>query len=90
MKTSRTVSIFACMLLSAAGMAAEVQQDAAITIYNDNFAVVKERREMTFEKGSNRVQFTGVAEQIDPTSVNFCVSRRRRPCRFWSRTMNTT
>jgi len=75
MKTSRTASILAGMLLSAAGMAAEVQQDAAITIYNDNFAVVKERREMTFEKGSNRVQFTGVAEQIDPTSVNFlCVS----------------
>ena len=75
MKTSRKISFLAGAFLSAAGMAAEVAQDAAITIYNDNFAVVKERREMTFEKGNNRVQFTGVAEQIDPTSVNFlCVS----------------
>lgn len=75
MKTSYKTSIFAVVILSAAAMAAETSQEAAITIYNDNFAVVKERREMAFEEGLNRVQFTGVAERIDPTSVNFlCVS----------------
>jgi hypothetical protein len=75
MKTSRKVSVLAGTLLSAAGMAAETPPDVAITIYNDNFAVVKEHREMAFNKGLNRVQFTGVAERIDPTSVNFlCLS----------------
>ena len=47
----------------------------AITIYNDNFAVVKERRDMDFNKGVNTVKFTDVASSIDPTSVNFqCLS----------------
>lgn len=70
MKTSRIVSIFT-VLLSAALSA----QDMAVTIYNDNFGVVKEQRQMTFQQGLNRMQYTGVAERIDPTSVNFlCIS----------------
>ena len=43
----------------------------AITIYNDNFAVVKDRRMMDFQKGVNTVKFTDVASAVDPTSVNF-------------------
>jgi hypothetical protein len=50
-----------------------------LTIYNNNFAVVKERREMQFDAGVNTVKFTDVASAIDPTSVNFkCLSAR--PC----------
>ena len=46
-----------------------------LTIYNDNFAVVREARKMNFEKGQNTVRFTGVASAIDPTSVKFaCLS----------------
>ena len=46
-----------------------------LTVYNDNFAVVKERRRMDFKKGVNTVKFVGVASAIDPTSVNFkCLS----------------
>jgi len=46
-----------------------------LTIYNDNFAVVRESRNMEFEKGVNTVKFTGVASAIDPTTVNFqCLS----------------
>jgi hypothetical protein len=46
-----------------------------LTIYNNNFAVVKERREMDFDAGVNTVKFTDVASAIDPTSVNFkCLS----------------
>ena len=75
MKTSRSVSILAGVLLSAVVIAAETPKDVAVTIYNDNFGVVKEQRDMTFKEGLNRMQFTGVAERIDPTSVNFlCVS----------------
>lgn len=43
----------------------------ALTIYNENFAVVKERRQMDFAEGQNTVRFTDVASQIDPTSVLF-------------------
>lgn len=74
MKTSqkKSFSLWAWVVVCAAAQAAP---EVAITIYNDNFAVVKERREMAFEQGLNRMQFTGVAERIDPTSVNFlCVS----------------
>jgi hypothetical protein len=46
-----------------------------LTIYNDNFAVVREARKMQFEKGQNTVRFTDVASAIDPTSVKFeCLS----------------
>ncbi len=51
------------------------EQGTALTIYNDNFAVVRESRQMPFEKGLNTAKFTDVASAIDPTSVNFrCLS----------------
>lgn len=48
-----------------------VEPGVALTIYNENFAVVKERRQMEFIEGQNTVRFTDVASQIDPTSVLF-------------------
>jgi hypothetical protein len=51
------------------------EQGTALTIYNDNFAVVRESRLLSFEKGLNTTKFTDVASAIDPTSVNFrCLS----------------
>jgi len=50
-------------------------QEVALTIYGDGFAVVRESRQMSFEKGLNTARFTDVASAIDPTSVNFrCLS----------------
>ena len=47
----------------------------ALTVYNDNFAVVREARQIAFDHGLNTVKFTDVASAIDPTSVNFaCLS----------------
>jgi len=46
-----------------------------LTIYNGNFAVVKERRTLPFSEGLNTLQFTDVATAIDPTTVKFeCLS----------------
>jgi hypothetical protein len=42
-----------------------------LTIYNDNFGVIRERRQMDFAEGLNTVKFTDVASAIDPTSVKF-------------------
>lgn len=64
------VSVFVPHLL-----AAEPTVGVGLTVYNDNFAVVKERRNMAFAAGTNTVKFTDVATAIDPTSVAFeCLS----------------
>jgi hypothetical protein len=44
---------------------------ANITIYNQNFAVVKERRSIDLRNGRNAVTIDDVAALIDPTSVHF-------------------
>ncbi|MBA7696684.1 hypothetical protein ES703_105335 [subsurface metagenome] len=54
----------------------KAEQAVTLTIYNDNFAVVRQARKMSFEKGLSTVKFTDVASAIDPTTVNFrCLSR---------------
>lgn len=51
------------------------QEGVSLTIYNDDFAVVRDLRTIHFDKGRNRISFTGVAAAIDPTTVNFrCLS----------------
>lgn len=42
-----------------------------ITVYNNDLAVVKDRREMAIPEGTGKVHFTDVATRIDPTSVHF-------------------
>ncbi len=42
-----------------------------ITIYNANFATVKERRVLEMPAGTSIQKFIGVASRIDPTSVHF-------------------
>ncbi len=42
-----------------------------VTVYNDDLALVKERRELDLNSGVNRVEYTDVAALIDPTSVMF-------------------
>ena len=42
-----------------------------LTVYNQNLALVKDRRTLELQEGINEVAFTGVAARIDPTSVHF-------------------
>lgn len=42
-----------------------------VTVYNNNLALVKEKRELELNSGVNRVEYTDVAALIDPTSVMF-------------------
>ncbi len=78
MKSQIILLLAVCSLLCSPAFAAPQKNDeqgTALTIYNDNFAVVRESRQMSFEKGLNTVKFTDVASAIDPTSVNFrCLS----------------
>ena len=48
-----------------------VFSEVAITVYNENMAVVKDTRDMNFSNGVGEIQFRDVAVQIDPTTVHF-------------------
>jgi hypothetical protein len=43
--------------------------DPALTIYNQNFAVVREVIPLDLKKGVNQMRFTGVTAQLEPESV---------------------
>jgi len=74
---NRRFSLFAVVALSAViGLplqAAELKPGVSLTIYNDNFALVKDRRllEETLKKGIKLVRFRDVAATIDAASVHF-------------------
>ena len=42
-----------------------------LTVYNQNLALVKERRDLELDEGLNEVHFSDVAALMDPTSVHF-------------------
>lgn len=48
--------------------------DISLTVYNTDLGVVRELRNLTFEKGSGRIAFKDVAAHIDPTSVSFVMA----------------
>jgi hypothetical protein len=76
MKTAKVISVLVFVLTAAGAFAAKNEEGVGLTIYNDNFAVVRQARLMGFEAGINTVKFTDVASAIDPTSVNFkCLSQ---------------
>jgi len=68
MKSFAAVIILA---LSFIGAAFAQDEGVDLTVYNQNFALVKDRRFMEIPKGVNEVRFTDVASQIEPTSVHF-------------------
>jgi hypothetical protein len=51
--------------------AAETDSATEVTVYNNNLALVKERRKLDLNTGVNNVEYTDVAALIDPTSVMF-------------------
>jgi len=42
---------------------------SAITVYNQNFAVIRETLPLDLKAGNNTVEFTGVTAQVEPDSV---------------------
>lgn len=42
---------------------------ASVTIYNDNFALVKDTKNFNIKKGLQKIEIDDVASKIDPTSV---------------------
>ena len=55
--------------LTAGAMGSDTSNE--VTVYNDNLALVKEKRELDLKAGVNNIEYTDVASRIDPTSVMF-------------------
>ncbi|MBI4624133.1 MAG: hypothetical protein HY736_13075, partial [Verrucomicrobia bacterium] len=62
------MKLFLPVLLAAASTAA-VSAQPALTIYNQNFAVVRERVPLDLKAGENAVTFVGATLQLEPDSV---------------------
>ena len=63
-------SCFLTITIMVSVAAVVAADDIAITIYNDNFGLVKQTRTLEFSKGIGEVRFDEVAAQIEPTSVH--------------------
>ena len=75
MRATKVICTLACLFVATGVCAGKNEEGVGLTIYNDNFAVVRQAKQMGFEAGVNTVKFTDVAAAIDPTSVNFkCLS----------------
>ncbi|MBN1481582.1 DUF4139 domain-containing protein [candidate division KSB1 bacterium] len=64
------MKILIFILLVAAGLFA-AEADVAVTIYNDDLALVRQVRELDFVKGVQEFKLVDVAARIDPTSVHY-------------------
>jgi hypothetical protein len=54
----------------AGASAAAGSRDVAVTVYNENLGVVKDKRKFSLTSGMSELKFTDVASLIDPTSVH--------------------
>lgn len=63
--STRAITLF---FLLASGLFA---RELTLTVYNQNFALIRETRRLELDTGIQTVAFTDVAARIDPTSVHF-------------------
>lgn len=69
------ITVLICILLITVSASAGQGEGVSLTIYNDNFGVVREKRNLDFNEGVNTLKFDSVASAIDATSVIFsCLS----------------
>lgn len=60
------------ILLAGIASAQEMERkEVGLTIYNQNFALVRDLRSLDLKEGLNQVRFSDIAAQIDATSVHF-------------------
>ncbi|PWU00531.1 MAG: hypothetical protein C5B53_03920 [Candidatus Melainabacteria bacterium] len=57
--------------VAAENVSASESKGVSLTIYNQNFGLVKDIREVKLNEGGNFLRFEDVAAKIDPTSVSF-------------------
>lgn len=62
---------FSYLPVSAEEIKVSDSQGVSITVYNQNFGLVRDIRNISLHDGINQVRFEDVAGHIDPTSVSF-------------------
>src|SRR5579864_6897796 len=65
MKTDCMIRMSLCACFAAVGFGA----DPALTIYNQNFAVIRETLPLDLKSGNNTLRFWGATAQVEPVSV---------------------
>lgn len=71
MKTQTLLVAVTLACATAAFAAEKAEEGVALTIYNQNFGVVREKRNVEVTDKIGTIRFTDVASQIDGTSVQF-------------------
>jgi hypothetical protein len=69
MKLSIAATV-SCAAVALASLAPAASAQIAITIYNDNLALVQDKRQMDLSGGRQRLEFPGVSAQIRPETVS--------------------
>ncbi len=72
------ILILACILLASTSLAEELRivvgeeerADLSLTIYNNNFALIRERKNIVLPRGRFELEYQDVARTIEPSSVN--------------------
>ncbi|MDZ7401958.1 MAG: DUF4139 domain-containing protein [candidate division KSB1 bacterium] len=67
----RTFILFMLLGATVFGNVWSQSRRLAVTVYNNDLAVVKDVREIELQKGRSELKFQDVAASIDPTSVHF-------------------
>lgn len=68
-KSTQRISLLLLLFFAVSGYAQE--ENTAVTVYNNNTALIRDRRNIDIAKGTGEVKFSDVASLIEPTSVHF-------------------
>lgn len=63
--------ILSILISSAAASSLGAQKSLAVTIYNNQFAMIKDVRSFTFDQGNSFLYFTDVSSNIQTETVTF-------------------
>ena len=63
--------LWSAVLLAGPALAQSAQGDVAVTIYNDNLALVQDVRQLSIPAGRSRLEFPDVSGQIRAETVSF-------------------
>lgn len=66
-------ALIAAVLLTgfgAAGTCLAAERETAVTVYNNDLALVRDKRKLVLKQGLGELRYADVAAQIDPTSVH--------------------
>lgn len=71
-KKNIKIILFLCFMILTGNLFAEKKdKEIAVTIYNNDLALVKDVRKISVKSGISELCFADVASKIDPTSVHF-------------------